>query len=84
MFIDLNSENYYNFRDGLEVTSTGRLSLKSYHSGEFDFEKDLEIGTKVIAGWSASKSHPAIITGIERKFYDCETTRYTFYKLRRI
>jgi hypothetical protein len=82
VFIDLNSNNYYDFREGLEVMSTGKLSVKSYHTNKF--EEDLEIGTKVIAGWSAKKSHQAIITDIIHEFYDCGTTRYTFYKVRRI
>lgn len=80
-FIDLNSDNYYDFKDGLVAISTGRLSVKSYHTNTFD--KDLQIGTKVIAGWSAKRSHPAIILDVLHKFYDCGQTRYTFYKLRR-
>ena len=80
MFIDLGSNESYDFLDGLEVLSTGRTSVKSYHTGKFD--EDLTIGTEVIAGWTIKKSKPAVITGIVHKYFDCGTTRHTFYKLR--
>ena len=84
MFIDLNSNAWYDFKDGLTVTTCGNISVISYHTQKFTNEDlELPIGTKVIAGWSTKRSYPAIITGVQHKFFDCGTTRYTYYMLRR-